>query len=268
MQSADNFTAKLSMIRQRLDQIKHRQAEHFRQFKRLQKVNMYCNAVINVLNTISVTSIVFTFSGSNMTLIVCAVSNTLSAVGTAILSVISVESKSHSHQRSYLQFVELHDTYIAELLHDNLNGVDLDRILADLNSKVALILDTCEPIEPPKNHSPRPISDEQTAVRKLVLKQPMEPSQSQNAQRFIFQSPSDIHSYRSQVVPYNLHSFVDIPTSPTSTCMGTPLGTAPFGLNSIQVPRTRVSYNQQQTGSPIGSDPTNDIPITVSIQSD
>jgi hypothetical protein len=147
MQSADNFTAKLSMIRQRLDHIRRRQVEHFRQFKRLTIWNTKFKATINVLNTISVTSLVLTFSGSHTTLIICAVSNSISAIGTAILSVVDVESKAHSHQTSYLQFVELYDTYMVELLHDNLHGSDLDRILNDLNSKVGLILDNCEPIE-------------------------------------------------------------------------------------------------------------------------
>ena len=149
MQAADNFTAKLNMIRRRLDRIKHRQMEHCRQFKRLQRVNMNFKAFINVMNSISVTSLVLTFSGSDTTLIICAFSNSLSAIGTAILSVANMEDKSHSHQTSYLQFVELHDAYTAELLVDNLCGQDLDRILSDLNSKVGLILDTCEPIELP-----------------------------------------------------------------------------------------------------------------------
>ena len=162
MQSAENFIAKMTVIRQRLVSIKDRQKEHFRQFKRLKIWNLYSKAAINVLNTISVTSLVLTFSGANITLIVCAVSNSLSAVGTAILSVVNMDAKVHSHQTSYLQFVELYDTYIAALLHDNLSGQDLDRILADLNSKVGLILDNCEPIElrrksfahPPQRKSP------------------------------------------------------------------------------------------------------------------
>jgi hypothetical protein len=147
MQSANNFAAKMTMIRQRLDIIKHRQKEHFRQFKRIKKRNIYFKAIINVLNTISVTSLVLTFSVSSITLVVCAVSNSLSAVGSAILSVVDMDAKAHSHQTSYLQFVELHDSYIAELLHDNLTGQELDRILVDLNAKVGLILDNCEPIE-------------------------------------------------------------------------------------------------------------------------
>jgi hypothetical protein len=155
MQSPDNFTAKLAMIRCRLDRIKQRQSEHFRQFKRLKRVNMKCKVFINVLNTISVTSLVLTFAGTGPTLIICTCSNSLSAIGTAILSVINMEDKSHSHQTSYLQFVELHDTYTAELLVDNLCGQDLDRILSDLNSKVGLILDKCEPIELVKSSSPQ-----------------------------------------------------------------------------------------------------------------
>ena len=92
----------MTMIRQRLVSIKGRLREHFRQFK---VWNLYMKAAINVLNTISVTSLVLTFSGTGITLIVCAVSNSLSAVGTAILSVVNMDAKVHSHQTSYLQFV-------------------------------------------------------------------------------------------------------------------------------------------------------------------
>ena len=153
MHSADNFTAKMKMIRLRLDSIKRRQKEHFRQFKRLKKRNTHFKALINVLNTISVTSLVLSFSVSSTTLFVCAASNSLSAVGTAILSVVDMDAKVHSHQTSYLQFVDLHETYIAQLLHDNLTGSELDRILIDINAKVSLILDTCEPIEMSSNNS-------------------------------------------------------------------------------------------------------------------
>ena len=146
MEPTENFTAKITLIRQRLEAITKRQFEHFRLFKRLKRLNVTSKAVINVLNTISVTSLVLTFSGDETTLIVCAVTNTLSALGSAVLSVIGMEDKVHSHQTSYLQFMELYDTYIAALLRENMDGHDLDRILGDLNSKIGLILDTCEPI--------------------------------------------------------------------------------------------------------------------------
>jgi hypothetical protein len=148
MQSHDeNFKAKLKLIRHRLDRIRRRQAEHFRHFRRLNKWNINFKAIINVLNTISVTSLVLTFSGSHTTLILCTVSNSLSAVGTAILTVVNMDALSQSHQTSYLQFAEVHDDYIAELLVNDLNGQDLDRILTEINSKVGLILDNCEPID-------------------------------------------------------------------------------------------------------------------------
>jgi hypothetical protein len=143
----DNFKAKLKLIRHRLDRIRRRQAEHFRQFRRLTKWNINFKAIINVLNTISVTSLVLTFSGSHTTLILCTVSNSLSALGTAILTVVNMDALSQSHQTSYLQFAEVHDDYLAELLVDDINGQDLDRILTEINSKVGLILDNCEPID-------------------------------------------------------------------------------------------------------------------------
>jgi hypothetical protein len=153
MNMATNFTVKVDLIKSRLDRIQESQREHFRLFRKLKRLNTVFKAVINVLNTISVTSLVLTFSGSDTTLLVCAVSNSLSAVGSAVLSVVAVEDKVHSHQTSYLQFVELYDTYFVELLKDDLNGRDLDVILTDLNAKIGLILDNCEPINIGVPHS-------------------------------------------------------------------------------------------------------------------
>ena len=110
---------------------------------------MIFKSIINVLNTISVTSVVLTFSGTHATLLICAVSNTLSAVGTAILTVVGMEEKYHSHKTSYLQFSDLHNTYMAKLLKDDVSGHELDDILADMCSKVSIILDSCEPVKIP-----------------------------------------------------------------------------------------------------------------------
>jgi hypothetical protein len=216
MQSANNFIAKMSMIRKRLDSIKHRQREHFRRFKILKKRNIYFKAIINVLNTISVTSLVLTFSVSSITLVVCAVSNSLSAVGTAILSVVDMDAKAHSHQTSYLQFVELHDSYIADVLRDNLTGKDLDRILTELNAKVGLILDNCEPIELSSNCTPD-MNDNILTIRNINFKQspstqyrPWYPEAKSSKINHLFQSPC------TKISSTVLDTVLVIPTSPTS----------------------------------------------------
>jgi hypothetical protein len=98
------------------------------------------------LNTISITSIVLLYSENPTTLVVCTVTSSLSAVGTAVHSVLGLESKFHSHQTSYLQFTDLYDTYQAELLRDPITGEDLDRILHEMNTSLGIIRDNCEPL--------------------------------------------------------------------------------------------------------------------------
>jgi hypothetical protein len=231
MKSTENFIAKISMIRQRLEKIRLRQKEHVRQFNRLKKWNINFKALINVLNTISVTSLVLTFSGSETTLIVCTVTNSLSAIGTAILSVINMDAKVHSHQTSYLQFVELHDTYIAELLHDDLSGLDLDRILIDLNTKVGLILDHCEPIE-------------------LA-----EPSRTVNP---IY--PENIPTYRSvnptYVPPYSPHvSQTYQPISPLVLPAQSSPRSSEFYQHHVQTPNQLPSQNSDHNSLSVKKDP-------------
>jgi hypothetical protein len=141
-----NYKLKYELIQRLLAKIKHRQRGHYDAFRSLRKTNIIMQTTINVLNTISITSIVLLYSAHPTTLIVCTVTSSLSAIGTAIHSVIGLESKYHSHQTSYLQFVDLYDSYQAEVLRDNLTGEDLDIILRDMNIRMGIILDNCEPL--------------------------------------------------------------------------------------------------------------------------
>ena len=144
---SDNFSRKLSLIHSRLHSIKERRQAHLSKFHSMRRVNVVCMCVINVLNTVSVTSIVMQFSGEAITLVLTAISSSLSALGTAILSVVDLEGKYHSHQSSYLQLTQLYDDTIARVLQDELDGAELDRILATINSHMGLILESSEPIQ-------------------------------------------------------------------------------------------------------------------------
>ena len=79
-------------------------------------------------------------------LIVCAVSSSLSTIGSAILTVVDFDRKSHSHQTSYLQSKDLHDQFNALLLKNGLSSTGLDAMLAQLNERTGVILDSAEPV--------------------------------------------------------------------------------------------------------------------------
>ena len=150
----DQLVAKARIVRSRLAEVQRRKVIHFEAFRQLKQASMILKACVNALNTISVTSIVLTFSGHPVALIVSAVANSVSSIIMAVLSVVGLDDKRYSHQTSYLQFSDLYDRYVGELLVDDLSSETIDQILRDLQTQLNLILDTCEPIyleEPPEN---------------------------------------------------------------------------------------------------------------------
>lgn len=145
----EQFATKLKLIEYRLEMINQRKRVHFGSFKRIKRYNMIIKSLVNVLNTVSVTSIAITFSGHQFTLVIGAVSNSLSAIISAALSAIGLDEKTYSHQTSYLQFHDLYEKLISDLLVENLNNEVLDTILKEMNSHLGIILDSCEPISIP-----------------------------------------------------------------------------------------------------------------------
>ena len=146
MDPTDNFARKADLIHARLQRIDGRRMGHHVRFRRMRKVSIISKCILNVLNTISVTSIVMQFSGEPTTLIVCAATSTLSTLGTALMSVIDLEGKYHSHHTSYLQLTQLYDDNVAKMLQDDLDGPELDRILTSINARMGLILESSEPL--------------------------------------------------------------------------------------------------------------------------
>lgn len=141
-----NRSKKLMLINHQMKRIKEMKKVHFKKFQTLKKFDVIFKSIVNMLNTISVTGLVLNFTGTPFSLYVSTTTSTLSAIMTAVLSVASLESKYHSHQTSYLQFIDLYDTTNVELVKDNLTSSRLDTLLEQLNTRINLILDTCEPI--------------------------------------------------------------------------------------------------------------------------
>jgi hypothetical protein len=137
---------KRQLIQKYLAKITQRKHEHYKKHKIYKKRNLIAKAAINTLNTLSLTALAITFAGVPFVIISTAVTSSLSAIGTAVLSVVDLERKSHTHHTSYLQYQDLHSNYESMLLRNHLNGDDLYTILTELNAKVGLILDSSEPV--------------------------------------------------------------------------------------------------------------------------
>lgn len=147
------MSKKMNLIEKQMRRIKDMKTMHFHKFRQLKRLDVIFKAIVNALNTISVTGLVLNFTGNPFSLYISTTTSTVSAVMTAILSVASLASKYHSHQTSYLQFIDLYDTINAELVKENLTGEQLDALLEKLNVRINIILDTCEPISY-STHSP------------------------------------------------------------------------------------------------------------------
>jgi hypothetical protein len=137
---------KILIIQKYLARIKERKVRNYKKYTTMKKRLTACKAVINILNTASVTSLAITFAGLPVVLISTAITATLSAIGTGVLTVIDMDRKVQSHHTSYLQLSDLHATYEASLLKTNLTEDEIYHMLQELNTKVGLILDSSEPV--------------------------------------------------------------------------------------------------------------------------
>lgn len=63
------------------------------------------------------------------------------------MSAYEIENKFHSHQTSYLQYVDVHRDLSARMFRNGLSSQDLDNILSELNSRLGLIEDNSLPIK-------------------------------------------------------------------------------------------------------------------------
>ena len=138
---------KLRMIYNLLDEIKTRKEKHYSRYSSYKKTNALYKAVINTLNSVSVCSLVLTFTQINEIInIVALCSSTTATFITASVSAFELESKVYSHQTSYLQYQDMHRDLSAKLYKNGLSSKDMDAVLTDLNARMGLIEDNSLPI--------------------------------------------------------------------------------------------------------------------------
>lgn len=146
-ESSEHKRDKIKMIRDFLSDIKERKEKHYKKFCSLRGKNATLKAVINALNSVSVCSIVLTFTPVNEVVNIVALSaTTASTIISAVASAYELESKVYSHQTSYLQYVDIHRDISARLYKNGLSSKDLDGILSELNARLGLIEDNSLPI--------------------------------------------------------------------------------------------------------------------------
>ena len=139
---------KVDMINGFLRDVKIRKTKHYKKFSSLKKINGVLKSFVNALNAISVCSMVLTFTPVSPVCLIIALSTTsISAIISAVMSAYEIENKFHSHQTSYLQYVDVHRDLSACMFRNGLSSQDLDNILSELNSRLGLIEDNSLPIK-------------------------------------------------------------------------------------------------------------------------
>jgi hypothetical protein len=143
----DNYSGKVKLIREILADVKKRKNAHYKSFAKYKTTNTITKSFVNGLNGLSVCSIVLTFTPiSQSVMIVALCSTSISGLISAVDSAINIEQKVHSHNTSYLQYTDIYRDVSARLLRNGLSSEDLDTLLTEINSRMGLIEDQSLPI--------------------------------------------------------------------------------------------------------------------------
>jgi hypothetical protein len=143
---------KLKLTKKELAKIKKEYKKHYKNFRKYKKYSQYSKVIINVLNGVTVSSVVLSFSGALPILILTICSSTLSSLTSIISETCEWTGKMYQSQTSYLQLKDLYQTYKIKSIGLNAN---YDEILNELNNKYGLISDSSMPVSLSSRESSR-----------------------------------------------------------------------------------------------------------------
>ena len=130
-----------------LDKIKLLKTKYYNCFKNLKKYNTVCKICVNILNAVSISSLVMTYTPiSHVCLIIGLASTTLSTIISVFSSSYGFDNKISTHQTTALQYADLYRDIQAKLLKNHLTSDQCDIIIAELNIRLSLIEDSSLPI--------------------------------------------------------------------------------------------------------------------------
>lgn len=137
---------KLKLIHNLLRDINTRKVRHYNKFKYYKKINTGFKTTVNILNGVSISSLVLSLPGNLITLGISIGCTSTSALLSIINQSIDYENKFRLHQTSYLQYVDIYRDVNARIMRNHLTSEDLDNILTEMNSRIGLIEDNSLPI--------------------------------------------------------------------------------------------------------------------------
>lgn len=138
-------SAKLDRIDILLHDVKYKSKQHYKQYKKLRRFSNVLKIASNVLNTISVSSLVLMLSPISPVFIgVALVSTSISGVLSMILLSSNCDNKSSHHNTSSQQYRDLHRNIKQIILKNHLSNADLDALIIEINTSLSLIEDSSE----------------------------------------------------------------------------------------------------------------------------
>jgi len=137
----------IDYLKDTLQTINKKRKNHFIYFRYYKRLNMYLNTIVNILNTVTVLSIVITFHGHYYVYYLSSLCTTISALLTVYTRVFKVPDKCYKHQTSYLQYKDIYNMYIPFVLQSSISNNEIQEIIQKLNIDLQTVSRRCEPIK-------------------------------------------------------------------------------------------------------------------------
>lgn len=102
---------------------------------------------LSIFNAITLCSIILNYMNTPIAIIISLVFSSLSTLIDAGYRTFEVPSKITSSQTSWLQLLDLYNTYNNKLLKNNLSSDEYENMLNDLNTRTGMIFDSSLPID-------------------------------------------------------------------------------------------------------------------------
>ena len=134
---------RVKLINKQLSSIKKMYKKNFKLFKKHKRIDTVLKVTINLCNAITVSSVIVSATGALPVLIVTIATSTIGGGLSVIRDTVDYQSKAHTYQTTYLQELDIYNTYTNLMLSKDRN---LDNILNELNAKMGIILDRALPV--------------------------------------------------------------------------------------------------------------------------
>lgn len=130
------------LINKTIRELVTRRDKHRKILIKLKRINNMSSVFSTVMNVVSVTGIVLTFSPiSPVFLIISLCSSGLSGITNACTSAYKLLDKINDHNRSYLQYSNIIRDVNLKIKRNHLDSEGYDDIIEDLNTCISLIED-------------------------------------------------------------------------------------------------------------------------------